>query len=135
MALFLLHSAASNHKTQSEEAKHQRVFFWFGDDLAVNPNQRALIGEKAAKAIHLASVASRSKIGDGFVDCAGAEPTHAGSGVVNQIGDAAHPYAQIVIITVVIMMHIHGANGSAAADSKRDRRTVGGVAGDDDAVR
>ena len=101
----------------------------------MNPNQRALIGEKTAKAICLASIASRPKIGDGFVDCAGAEPTHAGSGVVNQIGAAAHPYAQIVIITAIIMMHIHGANDCAAADSKRDRRRVGGVAGDDDAAR
>ena len=123
------------HKTQRKEGEDKRVFFRFGDDLAVNPNQRALIREKAAKAIGLASIASRSKIGDGFVDGAGAEPTHAGSGVVNQIGAAAHPHAQIVIITAIIMMHIHGANGSAAADSKRDRRRVGGVAGDDDAIR
>ncbi len=83
------------NKAQGKQTKHKRVFLRFGDDLAVNSNQRALIGEKAANAIRLASIAPRSKIADGFVDCAGAEPTHACSGVVNQISASgvAHPYA------------------------------------------
>ncbi len=61
--------------------------------VAVNPNQRASIREKAANAIGLASIDFRSKIADRFVDCAGTERTHAGSGVVNQISAASHSYA------------------------------------------
>ena len=40
----LLMAAMKENKAQSKQAKDESVFFWFGDDLAVDPNLHRAVG-------------------------------------------------------------------------------------------
>ena len=67
---------AKNDEGQREQAKHKRVFFRFGDDLAVNDNpHRAVRLRRKPGSKKSVIVGSRKEVADGFVDDAGANPS------------------------------------------------------------
>ena len=77
LSLFLLHHAAMKEdKAQSKQAKHKSVFFWFGDDLAVDDEayRTGAVRRKIRPVAHPIIESSRKKVANRFVDDAGAYP-------------------------------------------------------------
>ena len=71
--------AMEEDKGQRKQAKHKGVFFWFGDDLAVdeNPQRATAACHKIAiqEAISVVIEGSRKEVAYGFVDDADAHPS------------------------------------------------------------
>ena len=56
------------HKTQCKQAEHQRVFFWFGDDLAVDDNPHRAAGRRKTRGqIFVVTESSRKEVADGLL--------------------------------------------------------------------
>ena len=117
-------------KGEGKQAEDQRVFFRFGNDLAVddNPQRATAACHKIAiqEAISVVIEGSRKEIPDGLVQNAG---THPSRSILARIRQTASRDANPHIIRVsAIFIQVKKGNGSvAAADS--DGRRVGGVVG------
>ena len=111
-------------KTQHQQAKHQRVFFWFGDDLAVDYRPHVAKTGMCASPVER----SRMKIADGFVQNAGAYPRRRVQLGIRQTAEYANP--QGVSKGVVIHKKVRDGLGSAADG---DGGRVGG-AGDEGGI-
>ena len=124
--------AADNHKTQRKEAEDKGVFFWFGDDLAVEGDLQRTVAARRKPGILIASTiireCSRKEVANGFVDDAGAHPNRRLPVGIGQSvsGDAnSHP------IFSVLILHKKASNGSASAGDG-DGGRVGGAGGKGD---
>ena len=119
-----------NDKAQSKEAKHKRVFFWFGDEGTVEGEpHRALRIRRKTSGRSVATEGSRKEVADGLVDQSGAHPGRRGSAGIGQIapGDTNSK----VICSTTILIHKKVRDGSAAA-ANSDGRSVGGASGKSD---
>ena len=129
-AFLLLPVAAENDKAQRKEAEDESVFFWFGDDLAVddNPHRATAACHKIAiqEAISVVIEGSRKEIADGFAEDAGSHPSRSiPAGIGQGASRDANPY---IIRVSAIFIHIEMRNGSAAA-ANGDGGRVGGTGG------
>ena len=73
--------AEEDDKGQREQAEDKGVFFWFGDDGAVNSNLKVVrrpSEESAGVANQRVAVGSRSEVANGFGQQAGAIPRGSG---------------------------------------------------------
>ena len=108
--------AAKDNKTQSEQAKHQGVFFGFGDDLAVDDKPYRAAGlRRKTRSSHSRTIieGSRKEVADGFVDNAGARPSRRIPGGIGQIASGdPNPYG---ISTETSLIHEKIGNGSVGA--------------------
>ena len=68
--------AAENDKAQGKEGENEGVFFWFGDDLAVddNPHRTCGVRRKIRPVAHPIIESSRKEVANRFVNYAGAYP-------------------------------------------------------------
>ena len=77
---FLSHSPMKENKAQRKEGENEGIFFWFGDDLAVDPNLHRAVRLRRKmrtpkEATNPIVEGSRKEVADGFVDDAGARPS------------------------------------------------------------
>ena len=73
---FLLHSPMKENKTQRKEAEDEGVFFWLGDDLAVDSDLYGSgVGRRKSGKCARPVEGSHMEVADGFVDQAGARPS------------------------------------------------------------
>ena len=127
--------AVEENEGQGKQAKHQRVFFWFGDGLAVKDNSHRAVrlrhkpGRPTAST-HRIIEGSRKKIADGFVQNAGAHPSRRlPAGIAQTAPGDTNPYGITKKIASVIQEKI-GNGAAGAADG--NRRRVGGAGGKGD---
>ena len=130
LSLFLLEVAMKENKDQSKQAKDKSVFFWFGDDLAVDDNPHRAVGLRRKTRPRIARstpiiVGSGKEVADGFVQNPGAYPSRSiPAGIVqSRSGDTN---SHLVVIGIII--HEKMGNGSAAT-AGGDGRGVGGAGG------
>ena len=101
------------NKAQRKQSKHKRVFFRFGDDLAVGdkPYGASVVRRKSASQTPIES--PRKEIANGFVDYARTYPSGRISGGIGQTASRdANPN---VVRFTTIFIHKKVRNGSAAA--------------------
>ena len=132
LALFLLEVAAENHKTQSKEGEDERVFFGFGDDLAVKDNSHRAVRLRRKPGIPIASThniieGSRKEIADGFVQNAGARPSRRlPAGIAQTAPGDTNPHDITKRRTSVIQEKIGNGSAAAADGNRRRVRRAGG---------
>ena len=124
--------AADNHKSQSKQAEDEGVFFWFGDDLAVDDHSHRSVACRRKPGIRRAIIIegpSRKEVADGLVDDARAHPSRRIPGGVGQSASRdANPYC---VLHSIIIIHEKMGNGSVDAGDG-DGRRVGSVGGKSD---
>ena len=120
---------------QRKQCKHKRVFFGFGDDLAVKDNSHRAVrlrrkpGRPTAST-HKIIEGFRKEIADGFVQNAGARPSGGIVGRIRQVASRdANPYDITKSRTSVIQEKI-GHGSAAAADGNCGRIRGAGGKGD-----
>ena len=112
-------------KDERKQAEDEGIFFWFGDDLAVDSNlYRALCICRKISSRGII-VGSRKEIPNRFIQNAGAHPSRRIPGGIGQIAPRdANPH----LVKSGIILHKKVGNGSiAAADG--DGRRVGSAGG------
>ena len=134
LALFLLEVAASNHKTQCKEAEDKRVFFWFGDDLAVDGDSN--LGTSRRKIAGAASTliiieGSRKEVANRFVNQARSHPRKSLSAPIKQVG-RLDANAQTIPIIIRILVHKQAGDSAGASAGDGEGRRVGGAGGKSD---
>ena len=118
--------AAENDEAEGKQAEDKRVFFGFGDDLAVddNPYGAGTVQRKPSSQIPIES--SRKEVANRFVDYARTCPSRRIPGGIGQTASRdANPN---VVRFTAIFIHKKMGNGSAAA-ADGDGRRVSGVVG------
>ena len=127
MAPFLLDVAAKDNKTQSEQAEDEGVFFWFGDDLAVDNNpHRAVRRSRKSRDASPIIEGSRIEVADGLVDYTGAHPRRSLIVAVNQVG-RLNANAPTISMKIRSLVHKQAGNGSGASAGNGDGGRVGGA--------
>ena len=126
MAAFLLHYAAmEENKAQRKQAEDKSIFFWFGDDLAVDDNPHRAGGIRRKCSMPCGTIeGSRKEVANGFVQNARTYPSRS---IPARIGETASGNTNPKDIFIAIISHPKIGNGSAAGDS--NGRRVGSVGG------
>ncbi len=119
-------------KAEGKQAEDKRVFFGFGDDLAVNDNSHRVMGIRRKLrtpegATPMIIKGSRKEVANRFVDDAGA---HSSRRIPVGIGQSAPRNTNSQVIRISIIIHKKMGNGSAAT-ADGDSRRVGGASGKD----
>ena len=125
--------AVEEDEAERKQTEHKRVFFGFGDDLAVDPNlHRAVRLRRKTRTPEKATTpiieGSRKEVADGFVEDAGARPSRS---LPAGIGESASGDTNPHVISSGIIIQEKVGNGSAAA-ADGDCRRIGGVGGESD---
>ena len=126
--------AAEENEGQRKEGEDEGVFFWFGDDLAVDGDSNLGNSRRkmdGATSISMIIEGSRKEVANRFVNQARSHPRKSLSAPIKQVGRLV-ANAQTIPRVIRILVHKQAGDGAGAPACDGDGGRVGGTGGKGD---